>query len=192
MRARAEAGFSLTELLVVIAIIGMLAAMVGGTVMLVRTRAKSYQNRLMMQHLKEAVIQMKAAYDYSGPIGLDENDEPLPPAQQDLIDIGWELDPLSDAWGAPKDKDELHFNKRLMRFYTVKKRQVAGGHLVDVFGNRIRYLLEERTMPRPDGTGNVRVVDEYLLSYGPDGQPDEVSGGNDDEKVKLGSYSLKE
>jgi prepilin-type N-terminal cleavage/methylation domain-containing protein len=90
LRLRHDDGFSLTELLVVIAVISMLVSLMVGSVMVVKTRAKVRQNEILLQNLKSAVKQMKAAYQYADPIGLDENGEPLDVAGLEAIDIGWE------------------------------------------------------------------------------------------------------
>jgi hypothetical protein len=57
---------------------------------------------------------------------------------------------------------------------------------VDLFGNRIVYTLEERSLPLPDGSGNARIIDEFLVSWSADGEPDT----SDDQVVKLGSFSI--
>ena len=181
-------GFTLVELLLVMSIIAVLSALLSSTVVIARRRAKKKQNDLLIADLGRAWKTMKATYKFSGPVGVDEDGLPLPDADLDLIDIGWELDPTNEGWGPDgKLKDDLHFNKRRMRFYNVRRGQIAGGHFVDVFGAQILYRVVQRDVSMPDGS-SAPVLEEWLSSKGPDGELYDGMNEDDDQKIRIGVY----
>ena len=190
-RACGSRGFTIVELLVVVAIIVVIAGFLYSALVSARTSARKKQNETLLYQLAAAVKQMKATYKFSGPLGVDADGQPLDDAELEAIDIGWELDPKNPLWGpGGESAEDLHFNKRRLRFYEVKRRQVMNGHLVDVFGNPVRYYLETREVTNPDGE-NVTIVDEYLVSAGPDGEFELEAGDSDDQRVKIGSFTLR-
>lgn len=183
-------GFTLIELLLVISIIAILSALLSSTVIIARKRAKKKQNDILMDDLGRAWKTMKAAYKYSGAVGVDQDGVPLTEAELDMIDVGWELDPTNKGWGVDGiDKADLYFNKRRMRFYNVRRKQISNDHFVDMFGNRVLYRLVQRDVSMPDGSTQP-VVEEWLISKGPDGELYDGTNDDDDQKVRIGVYKL--
>lgn len=172
-------GFTLLEVLVVAAIIITLAALSVSAFWVIIKGGEAGKTKFLLQQLAASAKAMKASYRVGGPIGVDAGGKPLPKAQLDDLDLGWELDPRNDLWGpGGVAAGKLVLNKRRQTFFNTTRKQVMRSpepHLVDFFGNRIRYRLD-----KINGT-----LIERIVSFGEDG----IEGTADDLEMVVDRHS---